>query len=172
MRRLSHALVPVLLVLPLALAGCGKPVDLKQVLQVTDVSGGYHDAGIVDGRNKIVPSVTFRLKKSTDDSLRPLSVNVVFKQLPKPGTAVPPGQPTENDFDEVFKQSVPFSGNQTDLLTVQSSAGYTGDPPQSRADLLKHSQFQDMRVHIFAKHSSSQWVEVAQFDLPRQILVH
>jgi hypothetical protein len=53
---------------------------------------------------------------------------------------------------------------------VRANAGYTGDPPQSRADMLKHSQFQDMRVHIYAKHSSSQWVEIAQFDLPRQIL--
>jgi len=83
MRRLQLALVVTVAVLPLLAAGCGKPVDLKQVLQVTDLSGGYHDAGVVEGRNKIVPSVSFRLKKSTDDSLRPLSVNVVFKQLPK-----------------------------------------------------------------------------------------
>ena len=165
MRRLSLALV---MAVPL-LAGCSAPVDLTRVLQVSDVSGGYFDAGLVDGRNKIVPSITFRIKKSTDDSLRPLSVNVVFKQIPKPGT-VAPGQPAENDFDEVFKQSVPFDGNQTELLTVRATAGYTGDPPQSRADLLKHSQFQDMRVHVFAKHSSSQWVEIAQFDVPRQIL--
>jgi len=167
MRRLSLALVAAGALLP---AACSKPVDLKQVLQVTDLAGGYHDAGIVEGRNKIVPSITFRIKKSTGDSLRPLSVNIVFKQLPKPGAAIAPGQPSENDFDEVFKQSVPFNGDQTDLLTVRSSAGYTGDPPQSRADLLKHSLFQDMRVHLFAKHSSSQWVEIAQFDLPRQIL--
>jgi hypothetical protein len=167
MRRLSFAFTAAGALL---LAACAKPVDLKQVLQVTDVAGGYHDAGIVDGRNKIVPSITFRIKKSTDDGLRPLSVNIVFKQLPQPGTAVAPGQPTENDFDEVFKQSVPFTGNQTDLLTVRASSGYTGDPPQSRADMLKHSLFRDMRVHIFAKHSSSQWVEVAQFDVPRQIL--
>jgi len=166
MRRLPLAFVAVL---PL-LAGCSKPVDLKQVLQVTDLAGGYHDAGIVDGRNKIVPSITFRIKKSTDQSLRPLSVNIVFKQLPKTGTPVAPGDPAENDFDEVYKQNVPFNGNETDLLTVRSTAGYTGDPPQSRADMLKHSLFKDMRVHIFAKHSASQWVEVAQFDLPRQIL--
>jgi hypothetical protein len=158
------------LALAVALPGCSKPVDLKQVLQVTDMSGGYHDAGIVDRRNKIVPSVTFRIRKSTEDSLRPLSVNVVFKQMPVPGTAVAPGSPAETDFDEVFKQSVPFVANQTDLLTVRSQAGYTGDPPQSRADMLKNSRFQDMRVHIFAKHSASQWVEIAQFDLPRQIL--
>jgi len=170
MRRFPVALVPLVALVPVLAAGCGTPVDLKQALQVVDISGGYHDAGVVEGRNKIVPSITFRLKKSTEDSLRPLSVNIVFKQLPKPGTAVAPGQPAENDWDEVFKQSVPFTGNQTDLLTVRASAGYTGDPPQSRADILKHSQFQDVRVHIFAKHSSSQWVEIAQYDLPRQLL--
>jgi hypothetical protein len=170
MRRLPVALVLTLAALPLVAAGCSKPVDLKETLQVTDLAGGYHDAGVVEGRNKVVPSISFRLKKSTDDSLRPLSVNIVFKQLPKAGMAVAPGQPAENDWDEVFKQSVPFNGNQTDLLTVRASAGYTGDPPQSRADILKHSQFQDVRVHIFAKHSSSQWVEIAQYDLPRQLL--
>jgi hypothetical protein len=157
-------------VLAVLTSGCGRPVDLKQVLQVTDLTGGYHDAGIVDGRNKLVPSLTFRLKKSTDDSLRPLSLNVVFKQLPKPGTAVAPGSPAEADWDEVFVQNVPFDGSQTAPLKIQTKAGYTGDPPQSRADILKHSAFQDVRVHIFAKHSATQWVEIGTFDIPRQVL--
>src|SRR6476469_64414 len=99
-----RVLTRTLLAGALLLAACGRPVDLKQSLQVTDVTGGYHDAGIVDGKNKLVPSVTFRLKKSTDDSLRPLSVNVVFKKLPRPGVAVPPGSPAEEDWDEVFVQ--------------------------------------------------------------------
>jgi hypothetical protein len=165
-----RVLTRTLLAAVLLLAACGRPVDLKQSLQVTDVTGGYHDAGIVDGKNKLVPSVTFRLKKSTDDSLRPLSVNVVFKKLPRPGVAVPPGSPAEEDWDEVFVQNVPFDGSQTALLTVTPKAGFTGDPPQSRADILKHSMFQDVRAHIFAKHSSSQWVEIGAFDLPRQVL--
>jgi hypothetical protein len=165
-----RVLTRTLLAGALLLAACGRPVDLKQSLQVTDVTGGYHDAGIVDGKNKLVPSVTFRLKKSTDDSLRPLSVNVVFKKLPRPGVAVPPGSPAEEDWDEVFVQNVPFDGSQTAPLTVTPKAGFTGDPPQSRADILKHSMFQDVRAHIFAKHSSSQWVEIGAFDLPRQVL--
>ena len=151
-------------------AGCARPIDLKQVLQVVDLAGGYSDAGIVDGRNKLTPSITFRIKKSIDDSIRPLSLNVVFKKLPRPGVAVPPGSPAEEDWDETFVQSVPFEGNQTALLTIQTKSGYTGDPPQSRADILKHSQFQDVRVHVFAKHSASQWVEIATFDIPRQVL--
>jgi hypothetical protein len=157
-------------VLAVLATGCSRPVDLKQALQLTDLSGGYRDAGIVDGKNKLIPSMTFRLKKSTDDSIRPLSLNVVFKKLPLAGGAAAPGPPAEEDWDETFVQNVPFDGNQTALLTIQPKAGYTGDPPQSRAEILKHSRFQDVRVHIFAKHSSSQWVEIGTFDLPRQVL--
>ena len=159
------------LALVVSAAGCSPSVDLKQALQVTDVTAGYFDAGIVDGKNKLVPSVSFKLKKSVSDSLRPLSVNVSFKQLPQAGTAVPPGSPAENDWDEVFLQNVPFEGNDSALLTFKAKNGYTGDPPQTRADMLKNRYFQDVRVHVFAKHSASQWVEIATLELPRQLLL-
>lgn len=161
-----------LFLLPVALLGaaCSAPVDLKQALQITDVVSGYHDAGVVAGKNKIVPSITFRLKKNTSSSIRPLSLNVTFRQLPQPGTSVPPGSPTETDFDDKFVQSVPFGDDVTKPLTFHAEHGYTTDPPQTRADILAHSQFRDMRVHIFAKHSASQWVEIGAFDIPRQLL--
>jgi len=161
---------PIAILLGVLAAGCSKPVDLKQALQITDVVSGYHDAGVVGGKNKIVPSITFRLKKSSSDSLRPLSLNVAFKQLPQAGVAVAPGSPSEADFDDKFVQSVPFDGDTTAPLTFQAEAGYTADPPQTRADILKHRLFQDMRVHVFAKHSASQWVEIATIDIPRQLL--
>jgi len=158
------AAASLILVAAFTAVGCSKPVDLKQMLTVTETGAGYFDAGIVDGRNKLVPSVTFKLNKSTNDDLRPLSLNVAFKRLSGPGGA-------EDDFDEVYIQSVTFTGNQTAPITVRPKAGYTGDPPQSRADMLKNSQFRDMRVHVFAKHSSGQWTEVGAVDLPRQLIV-
>ena len=154
------------------LAGCSATVDLKRTLQVSDVSGGYYDAGVVNGRNKLIPTITVTLHKSTAAELRPLSLNVVFKRLPPKGDTGAPSAQAEEDFDEKFIQTVAFNGMQTDPLTVRANAGYTGDPPQSRADMLAHSQFRDIRVHLFAKHSASQWVEIAQYTLPRQLLVH
>ena len=41
------------------LAGCDKPVDLTKALQVEEVSSGWHDAGMVEGKNKLVPSAEF-----------------------------------------------------------------------------------------------------------------
>ena len=39
-------------------AGCGPDVDLTKALQVEVVSTGWFDAGIVNGQNKLVPSIT------------------------------------------------------------------------------------------------------------------
>jgi len=140
-------------------AGCGESVDLKQAIQVVDVSSGWFDAGIQEGKNKLVPSVTFRLRKNADTDLSSLSLNLVFK-----------AEGADEHFDDVFVQSVPFTGNDTDLITVRSKFGYTGEPPQSRADMLKNSQFHDMNIQVFAKQSSSQWVELHGLKIPRQLL--
>ena len=155
--------LPGLLIVLLAASGCTRQVDIKQTFKVTDLAGGYYDAGVVDGKNKLVPTVSFRVEKNTSDEIRPLSVNVLFKQV-KGGT--------DEEWDDVFLQRVDFEGNRTAVLTLRPTAGVTGDPPQSRADMLKNSYFIDIRAVIFAKQSSSNWVELARFDIPRQILPH
>src|SRR5262245_44885800 len=53
--------------------GCTSTLDLKQSLKVTDLAGGWHDAGVVDGKNKLVPTVSFRVRKNTDQAIRPIS---------------------------------------------------------------------------------------------------
>ena len=78
---MSRRRLAALLVLAFAAcapAGCGSPPDLKQALQVTDVSNGWFDAGIVEAKNKLVPSVTFKLKKNADVNLPSVSLNVSF----------------------------------------------------------------------------------------------
>ncbi len=140
-------------------SACGKPVDLKQALQVTDASSGWFDAGIQAGKNKLVPSVTFKLKKNADANLSSVSLNVAFMFVGSPDHA-----------DDVYVQSVPFEGNETKPIVVRTQWGYTGDPPQTRAEMLKHSGFRDMEASIFAKQSSSQWVELQRVPITRQLL--
>jgi hypothetical protein len=140
-------------------SACGKPVDLKQALQVTDVSSGWFDAGIQNGKNKLVPSVTFKLKKNADVNLSSVSLNIVFMFAGSSDHA-----------DDVYVQSVRFEGSETKPIVVRTQWGYTGDPPQTRAEMLKHSQFRDMEASIFAKQSSSQWVELQRVPITRQLL--
>jgi len=142
-------------------AGCGSPVDLKQSVQVTDVSNGWFDAGIVEGRNKLVPSVTFKIKKNGNVNLTSMSLNVSFVFV---------GDQDPND--DVFVQNIPFDGAETAPITVRSKVGFTGDPPQTRAEMLQNSKFQDIDARIFAKQSSSQWVELQRVRIARQLLTH
>ena len=58
---LGRCAVGALLLAVLLVAGCSRSVDVKQALEVADATSGWYDAGIVNGKNKIVPSVTFRL---------------------------------------------------------------------------------------------------------------
>jgi hypothetical protein len=168
-RRGRHRAKLAALLFPLALlvGSCSQPVDLKQNLKVTEVSGGWFDFGIVEGKNKLVPSLTFKITKPADVNLRSLSLNVHFKKIVDPSK---PGIEGEEEFDEVFLQMVPFENNETKLLTVRPTTGFTGDPPQTRAEMLQHRLFQDVRARVFAKQSSTTWVEILAFDLPRTIL--
>lgn len=147
------------LLLVVALAGCGKPVDLKQAIEVTDVSSGWFDAGVVNGQNKLVPSVTFKLRKKGSVELSNIALNMVFKR-----------QGEDGSYDDVFLQRVAFEGPETSSITVRAENGYTADPPQTRADMLKHSLFRDVAVQIFAKQSSTQWVELQRVNVQRQVL--
>ena len=155
-----------LLVAVLLAASCSRSVDVKQALEVADATSGWYDAGIVDGKNKIVPSVTFKLRKKPDTDLAGVALNVVFRHPAPAGTNV------EEDWDEVFIQRADFKdANETEAMTVRPEKGYTGDPPQSRLDILRHSQFRDIRARIYAKYSSSQWVEIGTVDVQRQLIV-
>jgi len=149
----------------LVLAACSPSVDIKQNVEMTGATSGWYDAGIVGGKNKIVPSVSFRLKKKPDANVDALALNVVFRHPPAAGST------SAEDWDEVFIQRAPFrDANETEVLTIRPNAGYTGDPPQSRQDILQHSQFRDVRAHVFAKVSSSQWVELGTIDVKRELI--
>jgi hypothetical protein len=154
--------------LAVASTSCTKHVDFKQSLQVTDVSGGWFDFGIVDGKNKLVPTVVFRVRKPADVDLRSLSLNVHFKRIVDPSK---PGLDGEEEAEEVYFQNVPFEdATATALLTARPNTGVTGDAPQTRAEMLQHREFRDFRARVFAKESSTKWVEILTFDLPRTLL--
>lgn len=148
-----------LLAAVLLLAACSPSVDVKSALQVTDVSTGWFDAGVVDGKNKLVPNFTFRLRNISDQELPVVSINVIFRFAD-----------TSEVHDEIFKQRVPFENKQTDLITVRSQNGFTGDPPQSRLEMLKNSLFRDMDAVLLVRQASAQWIELHRVRVERKLL--
>ena len=152
----------LLAVVLLALASCAPPVDLSKGLQVLDVSTGWFDAGIVNGQNKLVPSISFKLKNVSDQKLSVLQINALFRRV------------TEKE--EWGSGYLPVAGSEglapgmtTSMVTVRSQNGYTG-ADQSREDMLKNSHFVDAKVELFAKYGSTQWKRIGEYPVTRRLI--
>src|SRR5690242_1161123 len=136
-------------------AGCqGEKIDLTKGIQVVDVSTGWSNGGEVDGQNKIVPSVTFKLKNVSGTPLGTLQANVLFRRVND-----------ENEWGSSFVRITGTEGLSPDATSspqnVTSTKGYTST--ESRQQMLQNSQFVDARVQIFAKYGSTQWQPVGEF---------
>lgn len=159
---IGRSLRALALTLPLAAAGCAPAnVDPKEALEVTEVSHGYVDAGQVEGKTRILPSVSFKLRKrAANPDLDVVSVNVAFRK-----------SADESEFDAIYLQRVeiPESG-ETPAVTVRAETGFTGDPPQTSADMLQHTRFEDLVAAILVKHGSGGWTELQKPKIDRRIL--
>jgi hypothetical protein len=141
---------------------CGGPaVDHTRGLEITDASTGWYDVGPVDGQNKLVPSIAFKLKNVSDQPLVSLQVNAVFRR--------------GDDKDEWGTVWVPVTrsdglqpGATSQPITVHMKLGYTGTEP--RAQMLQNSQFVDAKVDLFAKYAAQQWVRIGQRPIERRLI--
>jgi len=143
-------------------AGCAPSVDLTKGLQVTIVDTGWYDVGIVNGQNKLVPSVAFSLKNVSEQRLSTLQINAIFRRV------------TENDewgsgFLTAAGSDGLAAGATSPVLTVKSPLGYTGSD-QSRQEMLQNSHFVDAKVDLFAKYGSTQWARLGSYPIQRHLL--
>jgi hypothetical protein len=143
-------------------AACSPTIDLTKGLQVEIIETGWYDAGIVKGQNKLVPSIRFRLKNVSGQTLSTVQVNALFRRV------------TEQDewgsgFITAAGSAGLASGAMTEPLTIRSQLGYTG-ADQSRQEMLKNSHFVDAKVELFAKYGSAQWVRVGEYPIVRELL--
>lgn len=151
----------VSLLVLLAAAGCGKPVDLSSGLQVEDVTTGWLDTGMQNGQNKLVPSITFKLKNVSAEALPVLQANVLFRRAT---------EDTEwgSGFVTITGSDGLAPGATSQPLVVNSQLGYTGSEP--RQQMLANSLFVDAKVQLFAKYASTQWVKVGEFPVTRRLI--
>jgi hypothetical protein len=159
MRPFVFFLIGVLTVLE---ACSGPPVDLSKGLQVEVVSTGWYDAGIVNGKNRLVPQISFKVRNVSDQKLVSLQINGLFRRI------------TEKDewgnaFVTAAGSAGLLPGASTSTLTLKSQLGYTGTDP--RADMLTNTKFVDVKVELFAKYGSAQWVRIGDFPIDRQLIL-
>jgi hypothetical protein len=140
---------------------CGPTVDLANGIEIEAISTGWLDAGVVDGKNKVVPAVTFKLKNVSDQKLSTLQVNAIFRR-------VNTNEEWGDGFRTVAGSGGLAPGAATDTVTINAQLGYTGTDPHGA--MLLHSQFVDAKVDLFAKYGSGNWARIAEYPIMRQLI--
>jgi len=142
-------------------AACGPTVDLTTGIEIEAISTGWLDAGVVAGKNKVVPAVTFTLKNVSDQKLSALQVNAIFRRVNS-------GEEWGDGFRTVAGPGGLAPGAATDSVTINAQLGYTGT--DSHAAMLYHSQFVDAKVDLFAKYGSGTWARIGEYAIMRQLI--
>jgi hypothetical protein len=144
----------------LLLAGC-RSREVEKDLAITDIHSGWYDVGVVDGQNKLVPSITLRLQNVSSESIARVQINAVFRRV---GEA--------EEWDAHFVRGIGPDGlnpgAKGEELVLRSDRGYTGI--ESRLQMLQNKEFVDARVEIFGKHGSRNWVKIGDYTIDRQLL--
>ena len=142
-------------------AACGPTVDVTKALEVSVVNSGWYDAGIVNGQNKLVPSVVVTIKNNSDTKLPLLQINSLFRQVN-----------ANEEWGSAFLTAAGSEGlgpGVSKTLTLKSNNGYTGSG-ETRQEMLSNSHFVDAKVEVFAKYGSTQWKKMGVFPVTRQLI--
>lgn len=188
MRMLRPARAVLVSALAIVLSGSAcTPLDVRAALGIRDLTTGWLDVGLDDlGRNKLVPTVEFRLENVSDQRLRTLQLNGVFRrcqvvyqgqpELENPvsppdegaGTCLGEDQEWGSALVRAVGRAGVVPGDGLGPFTMESSLGYTGE--QSLAEMLGHRDFVDVKLELFVKHRADQWAKLGEFPIERRLL--
>ncbi len=163
-RVLQGTLLSLVLIAVGLSGGCAEPLDVTNELLVTGVTTGWFDSGIQpDGRNKLVPEVSFQLKNGAQNQISIVNIMGVFRVL--------------EDVQELGSSTVMAIsaeglpvGDLTQPIVMRARLGYASTEP--RLQMLQHRLFVDAKVELFAKHRGSQWLPIGEYVIDRQLLTN
>ena len=141
---------------------CGASEAAVAALEPVDVVTGWFDDGIVEGgKNKLVPSVSMKLRNKSDQPIRSIQINAIFRRVGE-----------QEMWGEYFGWAIPreplAAGATTNALVMRSALGYTGEQP--RMQMLQNREFIDAKVEIYLKQGSRVWTKLAEYPIQRQLL--
>lgn len=154
--------VAIVLLASVVAISCGASESAVAALEPLDVVTGWFDAGIIEGgKNKLVPSVSLKLRNKSDEPIRSVQVNAIFRRVGE-----------QEMWGEYFGWAIPReplpAGATTNALVMRSTLGYTGDQP--RMQMLQNREFVDAKVEIYLKQGSRVWAKLAEYPIQRQLL--
>ena len=80
--RLRAAALSSIALVGLLSTHCGASVDAVAALEPVDVVTGWFDDGIIQGgKNKLVPSVSMKLRNKSGKELKSIQINAIFRRV-------------------------------------------------------------------------------------------
>jgi predicted transglutaminase-like cysteine proteinase len=155
--------IAVIVLATIASISCGASTDAVAALEPLDVVTGWFDDGILEnGKNKLVPSVSMKLRNKSDKELKSVQINAIFRRVGE-----------QEMWGEYFGWAIPRSaplvpGAETRMLVMRSTLGYTGDQP--RMQMLQNREFVDAKVEIYLKQGSKVLAKLAEYPIQRQLI--
>jgi hypothetical protein len=114
------------------LAGCTRSRDVQKDLKLTDVRTGWYDAGIVEGKNKLVPSISLKIQNVSSDEIANVQVNAIFRRVGE-----------QEAWGEHFVRGVGSNGLEPGQsggdIVLRSNLGYTSDTSSSSTRVSRSS---------------------------------
>jgi hypothetical protein len=155
----------VLLIAVTTLSGCAGSAssgqDISKLLAVTEVKTGWFDAGLENGMNKLVPTLTIVLKNVSQEKVALVQLNAVIRRV---GEAEEWG----GAYTRAIGSPGLAPGESTPPIVLRSNLGYTGIEP--RNVMFKNRQFVDARFQVFAKHGGGGWAKLGEYPVARDLL--
>lgn len=161
MRALRRTGVGVCLLASVLAGACTRNREVEKDLKLVGVSTGWYDMGVVNGQNKLVPSVTLQLQNVSNEEISRVQINAIFRRVGE-----------EQAWGEHFVRAIGADGlapgELGPKLVFRSTLGYTGT--QSRQQMLQNREFVDAKVDVFGKHGSRTWVKMGEFQVARALV--
>ena len=135
--------------------------DVSKLLAVTEVKTGWFDAGLENGKNKLVPMLTVTLKNVSQQNVALVQLNAVIRRVGE-----------DEEWGGAYTRAIGSPGlapgQSTPPIVLRSNLGYTGTEP--RNVMFQNSQFVDAHIQLFAKQGGANWVKLGEYPVARDLL--
>jgi hypothetical protein len=134
--------------------------DPKQELEVLDPET-YWVLDSPRGQTQyMAPAIRFRVRNKSPEALRAIQATATFRRT---GEEESWGSASE----QVTRASRPLEPGKDVLVVLRSDGHYTS--PGAPETMFAHALFKDVRVEVFVRVGSSDWVKMAEAPIERRV---
>ncbi len=162
--KLSAACLVAIFILAIIPTGCTKPPtteEIKATVEISDVQTNWTKKIYQSWPPKltIVPTISFRVKNTSDKPLRNTILNAIFRLKDEPDNL-------GDGFLLTFKKKALMPGERSEVITLKSNFGVEG---KNLNHIQNSPQWKIAFVKLFARIRGSQYILMGEWEVSREI---